>query len=446
MGFWTRLTGRGPNFEGETPNANQASDVGGGDGYTPGDPDGLEIVGERSIGMPLPWIEPSPWNGWPGEWSTPNWTNSTGIGISKLVDIAWACIDLNSSVLASFPPYLLQNGKIQPPLPYLLNPDPMIYSSWAEFAKQLFWDYQLGEAFVLPMATYSNNLPQRFRVIPPWLMSVEMKSGTREYKLGSLDVTDEILHIRNISNTADARGHCALESAGARMVTAGLLERYAKNLAETGGVPHHWLDVPGRKLDRNEAMDLLDQWVESRARHAGGPGVLSGGVTLNQAQSMSARDLALLELSQFNESRISILLGVPPFLVGLGMSAGEGSITYSNASTLFDFHDRSSLRPKAVAVMSAMSGWLLPRGQSIELNRDDYSRPGMLERAQSYQIYLTTGVLAAPEVRAMERFDGVPSATASLTGAETAGDTTATTTPTPTQAPAPAAPNATEAT
>jgi HK97 family phage portal protein len=384
----------------------------------------VEFIGERAMAMPFPFLQPSPWSGWPSEWSTPNWAPLGSVaGINRLVDIAWACIDLNSSVLASFAVYRLKNGQIQPPLPYMFNPDPSIYTSWSEFAKQLFWDYQLGEAFVLPMATYSNGLPMKFRVIPPWLVNVELCEGVREYKIGSLDVTDEILHIRNISNTADAHGHCALESAGARMVTASLLERYAKNLAETGGVPHHWLDVPGRKLDRNEAIDLLDQWVESRARHAGGPGVLSGGVTLNQAQSMSARDLALLELSQFNESRIAILLGVPPFLVALPMAQGE-SITYSNASTVFDFHDRSSLRPKAVAVMNAMSDWLLPNGQSIELNRDDYSRPGYLERAQANQIYIETGVLQPPEVRAMERFDGVPSATASLTGAETAGDPT----------------------
>jgi HK97 family phage portal protein len=313
----------------------------------------------------------------------------------------------------------------------MFNPDPMTYASWAEFAKQLFWDYQLGEAFVLPMGSYANGLPMNFRVIPPWLMNVELKMWVnpatggqqhrRVYSLGNLDVTDEILHIRNISSTIDARGHCALEAAGGRMVTAGLLERYARNLAETGGVPHSWLDVPGRKLTHTEATDLLDQWVESRARHAGGPGILSGGVDLKQAQTMSAKDLALLELSQFNESRICVLLGVPPFLVALPMSQGE-SITYSNASTIFDYHDRSSLRPKAVTVMSALSGWLLPRGQSIELNRDDYSRPGYLERAQANQIYIETGVLQAPEVRAMERFDGVPSATAALTGAETIGN------------------------
>jgi HK97 family phage portal protein len=324
------------------------------------------------------------------------------------------------------------------------SPDPLIYSSWEEFLKQVFWDYQLGECFILCLARGADDYPIRFRVIPPWLMAVSMDAGTRRYSLGALDrggtdVTDDILHIRYMSNTAYPHGFGPLQAAGARMVTAGLLQRYANQLAETGGTPHHWLDVPGRKLNPVESSELVDQWVDSRLRHAGGPSVLSGGVELKQAHSMNAKDLALLDLAAFTEARVAVLCGVPPFLVGLPMAQGE-SITYSNAGMLFDYHDRSSLRPKASAVMNALSGWLLPRGQSVELNREEYSRPGMLERAQANQIYLATGVLTAPEVRAMERFDGVPSATA-LSGAETVGELEV---PQPEPAPALAAPSPTE--
>ena len=41
-----------------------------------------------------------------------------------------------------------------------------------------------------------------------------------------------------------------------------------------------------------------------------------------------------------------------------------------------------SLRPKAGHVMTALSGWALPRGQSVELNRDEYCRPALKERAE----------------------------------------------------------------
>lgn len=407
MGFWSDLFGGTPNHDGVTSNESGPGE------YNPGDPDGVEIHGEPTESRALPYPMPSPWSGWPAEWSTPNFNTQAGLG--KLIDTAWACLDLNASVLSTMPVYRLQSGRVVSPRLWMANPDPDIYSSWQEFAKQLFWDYMLGEAFVLPMAYRSDNYPLTFRVVPPWLLNVEMRNGRREYKLGAQDVTGEILHIRYQSSTADARGHGPLEVAGARMTTAGLLQRYAQNLAETGGTPHYWLGVD-RTLKKAEADDLLNQWVESRTRHAGHPALLSGGASLNQLQAMSARDMALLELAQFSEARIATLLGVPPFLVGL--PSGGDSLTYSTVAQLFDFHDRSSLRPKAAAVTAALSGWALPHGQSVELNRDEYTRPSSLkERAEGYKILAEMQALDKNEVRAMERLHGEPSAL-SLTGGD----------------------------
>jgi phage portal protein BeeE len=81
-------------------------------------------------------------------------------------------------------------------------------------------------------------------------------------------------------------------------------------------------------------------------------------------------------------------------------------MTYSNVSSLFDFHDRASLRPKANAVMTALSGWALPRGQSVELNRDEYSRPAIADRAAAYKILSEIGVMSVDEIRTMERLQG----------------------------------------
>lgn len=386
--------------------------------WNPGDPDGVELQGEETFTRALPFLQSSPWSGWPAEWSTPQF--NTQFGLNKLVDTAWACLDLNSRVLSAMPVYRTQSGRIIEPRTWMTNPDPLIYTSWQEFAKQLFWDYLMGEAFVLPMATRADKYPMRFRVVPPWLMNVEMRGGTREYKLGATDVTADILHIRYQSNTADARGHGPLEVGGARMTAAALLQRYADKIAETGGTPLYWLEI-GRRLSQTEGEDLLDRWVESRTRRAGEPALVTGGAKLNQAQSMSARDMTLLELAQFNESRIAILFGVPPFLVGL--PSGGDSQTYKNVESLFDFHDRSSLKPTAAAVMSALSQWALPGGQATELNRDEYTQPPLKERAEAYNTLFNivdedgNRAITVEEIRARERFDGLSSAV-SLTGGQ----------------------------
>src|SRR5918994_3314231 len=108
----------------------------------------------------------------------------------------------------------------------MTNPDPMIYSSWHEFAKQLFWDYQLGEAFVWVVSRYSDGYPMRFRVMPPWSIYVEMRNGSREYHIGDItgpDVTNDILHIRYKSTTDGARGIGPLQAAGGTPITRRLL-------------------------------------------------------------------------------------------------------------------------------------------------------------------------------------------------------------------------------
>lgn len=367
---------------------------------TPGDPHGVEIIGETLGARGLPPIGVAPWSGWPSEWSTPNWQGM----VQSLTDTAWACLDSNASILSTMPPYLL-NAAPSLDADWLNNPDPDQYASWEEFAKQLFWDYQCaGETFVLATAYYASGWPARFHVVPPWGVDASMNGdGRRRYLLGGPggpDVTADLLHVRYTSSTGDAHGHGPLEAGGPRMVAANALSRYAYNVAAGGGVPNSVLMHPSR-LSAEQAAELQSQWVASRMSSIGLPAVLSGGVDF-KALSFSPKDIALVELGQWNDARIAVLLKVPPFCMGL--PSGGDSMTYSNVISLFDYRWRDGLRPMAQAVMSALSGWALPRGTTVEVNRDEFVRPALLERAQAWKILLEAGVVTAEEVRAAERF------------------------------------------
>jgi phage portal protein BeeE len=154
------------------------------------------------------------------DWWTPNW--GAGTNLQQLTDTAWLCVDINSNLLATMPPYLVERGagvgrRLDD------NPDPDLYTSWEEFAKQLFWDYQLGEAFVISTASYATGWPARFHVVPPWLVDVEMDAGRRRYTIGSVDVSGDILHLRYTSNVSDAHGHGPLEAGAGRLVAAQML-------------------------------------------------------------------------------------------------------------------------------------------------------------------------------------------------------------------------------
>jgi len=137
--------------------------------------------------------------------------------------------------------------------------------------------------------------------------------------------------------------------------------------------------------------------------------VLSGGIQWKPTQ-MNPKDMALIDLAQMNDSRIAALLSIPPELVGLP-GAGD-SLTYSTALMARQNHWSGGLRPFASQVMSALSGFALPRGTRVELNRNSYIEPDLLAQAQVVQILASivdpvTGepAMTVAEIRAAMRLD-----------------------------------------
>lgn len=405
----------------EIPNSNDPADVPpatvGPPSARGGDPHGVTVDESLGPGGPNPpsIIRPSAWSGWPADWYPPNWGGVT----TRLTDTAWTCIDLNSSLLSTMPPYLV-NAAPSLDAGWLSNPEPELYASWEEFAKQMFWDYHLGEAFILCTARYTTGWPARFHIVPGWFVEVELTGGGRSYRIGGQDVTADILHLRYQSTIIDTRGHGPLEVGAGKLIAGEVLARYASNLPSMGGIPSSVLEVP-ETLTAIQAGELRDQWVQARLENLGAPAVVSGGAQWKATQ-LNPKDMALLELLTWNDARIAVMLGVPPYLVGLE-SGGSDSMVYKNVTSLFDFHWRAGLRPKAQAVMAALSNWLLPRGTTVEVDRDAYVQPEPLVRAQTEQIYNTIRddqghpVMTVQQIQEAERLTGTVGGAASQGGA-----------------------------
>lgn len=394
MSFWTWISGKPTGITSNDATDTAPNTVGPVPPVVPGNPDGFEVDFPELEGRALPGIQAAPWSGWPAAWATPAWLP----GIQALSDTAWNCIDVNSRILSTMPVYKTRNGVVVEPETWMTNPDPTVYNSWQEFAKTLFRDYQCtGEAFVLATAYFSTGWPMFMRCIPPPYVTIEGLGASRRYLLGTVDITPDVLHIRYSSSLDRAHGIGPLDLAGARLTASNVLARYISTIT-TAPPPFATLQTD-QELDGTSAQDLLTQWQVARAANAGLPAVLDNGITYETHQATST-EMQLLELAQYTDSRIAIALGVPPFLVGL--PSGGDNMTYSNVSSLFDYHDRSALRPFATAVMSALSGWALPRGQTVELDRDEYTRPALPERATAYATLAGFGAITSDEVRVIE--------------------------------------------
>jgi HK97 family phage portal protein len=317
-------------------------------------------------------------------------------------DIVWTCIDRNATAVADMPPYMTRNDDLvrMPTPPYIDNPQPEVYSHWGEFVRQIWWSYQAaGEVFIMATSRYSDtDYPRTFLMVAPFLITPEIIDGQRRYFIGSEDVTRDVLHIRYASWPGDARGHGPLEAAGARLLAVRSLMRYGSDLAVNGGIP--WAVLKHKyKLGAAQANEMRSQWVQAAHDRAGAPAVLDLDTDL-QVLQVSPRDMALSEMQQFAEARIAVLLGVPPFMVGL--PSGGDSMTYNTQEGVYVDHWRRTLKPGSGYLMAALSDWLTPGHIEIRLNAASYIRPGDTDRATYYKTMVDLGVLTAADVARME--------------------------------------------
>lgn len=366
--------------------------------------------GNTNVMGPVAVPQVQAWSGWPEGWDTPNWQGQGGFvtlnEMAARVSVVFGCIDLNSSILSTMPPYRMRGQEMMDPLPWMENPQPEVYTGFTEAMKQFWISYWGGEVFVWATSRYADNSVRTWVVLNPAWVEITQRGQVKSYTMGGIDITEDVLHIRYASWPGTPHGIGPLEALANNLFGAAALEKYQSNLAARGGIPWGALTVPGN-LSQGQAAELRDNFVSARLSAMGAPAVLSGGVTLTPF-NINPKDMALLELRQFEEARIATLLGVPPLLMNL--PTGGNSMTYQNAEGIYVFHWRAHLRPKATTACEAISQWGLVHGQRIELNRDEYIRPPLNDRIAGYETLFnmidpSTGrrAMELDEVRAAER-------------------------------------------
>jgi HK97 family phage portal protein len=367
-----------------------------------------------------PAVHPPPvqaWSGWPVEWSTPKWGATVGMAnLLNRVSTVFGCLDLNSSIMSTMPPYRMVGSVVVDSLPWMTNPQPEVYTGWTEAMKQVVMSYWgIGEAFLWATSRYADNTVRNWVMLNPSWVDIEMMGQVRTYKMMGVDITADVLHLRYCSWPGYPHGVGPLEALATNLFGVEAMERYQAQLAVRGGIPWAALTFPGN-MSSTQATDARENFVAARMSAMGAPAVLSGGVTLTPL-TISPKDMALLELRQFDEARISTLLGVPPMLMAL--PSGDQSMTYRNAEGVYDFHWRAYLRPKAATIMEGLSLFTLPSTQSVEINRDDYTRPGFGERTTAYATLFNlfdpaTGqrAMTIDEIRTAERLSALDPAKA----------------------------------
>ena len=228
------------------------------------------------------------------------------------------------------PPYLVVRGQPADPLPWMRNPEPNVYTGWIKAFKQVVVSYMGGEAFLWCTSRYkdgANGAPGSVRtwvMLDPAWVKIKMIGQVRRYWMSGVDITEDVLHLKYQSWPGQPHGIGPLEALVSNLFGAAAMERYQAGLAVRGGVPWGVLNRPRESRARRRPLSLRENHVNARMSARGAPAVLSGGAQLTPLY-INPKDMALLELRQFDEARIATLLGVPPAL--LALPTGESSMT-----------------------------------------------------------------------------------------------------------------------
>jgi HK97 family phage portal protein len=399
-----------PDRSTEAPNTNDPVGSTGPNVPTAGDTSAQEVAsggyGATHVMHMANELVPSAWAGWPVEWAVPNTWAGWG-GWSGDTDIAFAAMDLNARIVSDMPWYVTdQRGVPQPPMPWLRNPQPEVYTDWGEFVNQCWMSLQaVGEVFIAATSRYADSngsYPRTFMMLNPMHVTVDMVDGVRRYSVAGEDIDRrDILHIRYQSWPDQPRGIGPLEVARLKATAIKVLDRYGTDLAQNSGIPWGVLGYKGR-LTGDQVAEIQAKWVAAARRRMGAPAVTDQDATLTVMQ-VTPKDMALVEQLQRIEARIAVLLGVPPYLLSL-VQPGSSTMTYANAAQWFVHHTRTALKPIGRKLARPLNQWLLPAGTDLRIDPDGYDREDMLSRAQYWPAMHGVGAVTREEIRAAEGF------------------------------------------
>lgn len=183
-------------------------------------------------------------------------------------------------------------------------------------------------------------------------------------------------------------------------------ERYGRELFAEGAVPTGALTVPG-KLTKAEADKFRAQWEE---QHANGRGtaILSGGMEYSMI-SLTPDQAQFILSKAWSAQQVARVLGIPQWFLNAGGPPGTASaLTYTNLQQVFTELARMTLIPTYLRPIERVFSELLPRGQQVRFDLDEFLRADLSSRFGAYADALTAGFLTVEEVRIREKLPTQP--------------------------------------
>ena len=306
----------------------------------------------------------------------PSWWQENGLsssslptGNAQLAEMVWVanrCIQLNSQQIASMP--LEWHGTPGTDEPrWVSNPDANWYPNGVADALFSIVAQLYGWGFACLFVTdrYADGFPRTWTVLNSAALSIREVDGQRRYKYGDTDLdSSRVVQIDRNPGTG-LHGTSALRAYA--QVAWGLLAAGNQSMTvNQGGIPQAVIKSQ-RKLTKEQAETLQEQWAAATTRRSGLPAILPPELDF-ETLSINPADLALLDTQEFNAKAIATAFGVPAVLLNMAL---QGGLTYQNPAALGEMWWRFELRPTATRLANALSAQMLPAGQWVTFDAAD---------------------------------------------------------------------------
>ena len=269
---------------------------------------------------------------------------------------------LIADVCASLPVVAVRDGAVIDPTPSLLvRPDPTGGMTRRRFVHRAVMSLTgWGNIYGGVMQRGYNGWPLNVALLhPDTVAPIYGAWGIEGWTLSGQEIDPlAVVHVPLSELTLEPVARSPLADAQSAFDDLAMLWAYASGYYRDGGKPPYTLRHPGR-LDSTQAGELLDQWIEARRNLR--PGMLSGGIEIEELTMPSAQDALLLDGLAYLDQQVGRIFGVTPTLLNIRVETG--SLTYSNTAEEVRRWLSLSLFPTWLCRLEDLFTQMLPDGQ-----------------------------------------------------------------------------------
>jgi HK97 family phage portal protein len=225
-----------------------------------------------------------------------------------------------------------------------------------------------------------------------WILTDPGNPGWYEWTIGGATFgPDEILHVAYGNRSGEILGRGALRQYCESLGQYVAAESYSGGYFAGGTLPPAVLQSPS-VVTEEQATELKTKWRALTSTRE--PVVLPQGYLLTPIVS-NAEQAQLVESRTWNAELIAMLLGIPPWKLGL-----QGpTMTYANVETADIDFVRDSVDRYGRALCAGFSKWLMPRGTEVVFEYASRMRADQRTTATVLTMFTNAGVLTKDEAR-----------------------------------------------